>query len=194
MKKMTQRGADTYVHEVGLYMHSGRRHRSAVPCVATPEYGVMLDDCRAEGSDRIFVEGDDVSGLSPWLLLRGLLPIFCLELEPGERVVIKGSELERLCGLDRLNSSGLPTVHCLSPRDSYSITSWARQGPWWLDPLAIRSAVDGHGVTGLSDGCGLVDRVSSAGRSPGGDATLARATGRHRNASIPRSRSGRCGR
>jgi hypothetical protein len=33
----------------------------------------------------VFLEGDAVDGLGPWLLLRELTPIFCFELGPGER-------------------------------------------------------------------------------------------------------------
>ncbi|HEY0015722.1 MAG TPA: ATP-binding protein [Longimicrobium sp.] len=37
-------------------------------------------ECRAA-----FVEGEPAPGLGPWLLLRGLVPVFRLELAPGER-------------------------------------------------------------------------------------------------------------
>ncbi len=33
----------------------------------------------------LFIETDKTSGLGPWLVLRRLLPVFCLELGPGER-------------------------------------------------------------------------------------------------------------
>jgi hypothetical protein len=32
-----------------------------------------------------FVDTDKVAGLGPWVLLRGLLPVFCCELAPGDR-------------------------------------------------------------------------------------------------------------
>lgn len=40
---------------------------------------------RALGRRPLFLEGERVSGLAPWLLLRGLLPVYRLELGPGER-------------------------------------------------------------------------------------------------------------
>lgn len=40
------------------------------------------------GRRAVFIETEKTSGLGPWLLLRGLLPIFRCELGPGERKVI----------------------------------------------------------------------------------------------------------
>jgi len=39
--------------------------------------------CRA-----LFIETEKWSGLGPWLLMRGLLPVFCFELSPGERKIL----------------------------------------------------------------------------------------------------------
>ncbi|MGI0486545.1 ATP-binding protein [Pantanalinema rosaneae CENA516] len=36
----------------------------------------------------LFIETDLIPGLSPWLLLRRLLPVFCLDLAPGERKIL----------------------------------------------------------------------------------------------------------
>jgi hypothetical protein len=33
----------------------------------------------------VFIETDELSGLSPWVIARWLLPVFCFELAPGER-------------------------------------------------------------------------------------------------------------
>jgi hypothetical protein len=33
----------------------------------------------------VFIEGDRLAGLAPWLFLRRLLPVFCFDLGPGER-------------------------------------------------------------------------------------------------------------
>jgi hypothetical protein len=33
----------------------------------------------------LFIETDKTAGLGPWVLLRGLLPVFCFDLAPGER-------------------------------------------------------------------------------------------------------------
>lgn len=40
-------------------------------------------DCRP-----LFIETEKTTGLSPWLILRRLLPVFCLELAPGERKIL----------------------------------------------------------------------------------------------------------
>ena len=42
----------------------------------------------AAGRRPLFVEGEVTAGLGPWLLARGLIPVFCLELGPGERRVL----------------------------------------------------------------------------------------------------------
>jgi hypothetical protein len=51
----------------------------------------------------VFIEADGVMGLAPWLLLRGLLPVFCFDLAPGERKLLPALPLYRgpvlaLCG------------------------------------------------------------------------------------------------
>jgi hypothetical protein len=38
----------------------------------------------------VFIETDKVGGFGPWLMLRGLLPVFCQELAPGERRRLPG--------------------------------------------------------------------------------------------------------
>jgi hypothetical protein len=57
-------------------------------------------DCRP-----LFVETEETGGLSPWLILRRLLPVFCLELGPGERKALPTLPCYRgpvlaLCGPD----------------------------------------------------------------------------------------------
>ena len=41
-----------------------------------------------QGCRALFIETEKWSGLGPWLLMRGLLPVFCFELGPGERKVL----------------------------------------------------------------------------------------------------------
>lgn len=36
----------------------------------------------------LFIDTDKWNGLGPWLLMRGLLPVFCFELGPGERKIL----------------------------------------------------------------------------------------------------------
>jgi hypothetical protein len=38
----------------------------------------------------LFIETDKIAGLGPWLLLRRLLPVFCVQLGPGERKALPG--------------------------------------------------------------------------------------------------------
>lgn len=57
------------------------------------------------GCRPLFIETEKTTGLSPWLRLRHLLPVFCLTLAPGERRVIPALPLYRgpvlaLCGPD----------------------------------------------------------------------------------------------
>jgi hypothetical protein len=42
----------------------------------------------ADGRRAAFVETDRITGMGPWLLARGLMPVFCLDLGPGERRTI----------------------------------------------------------------------------------------------------------
>jgi hypothetical protein len=39
----------------------------------------------AAGARAAFIETDHITGLGPWLLARGLMPVFCLDVAPGER-------------------------------------------------------------------------------------------------------------
>jgi hypothetical protein len=53
----------------------------------------------------VFIEGDAVTGLAPWLVLRQLIPVFCFDLAPGERKPLPAIPFYRgpmllLCGLD----------------------------------------------------------------------------------------------
>ena len=53
----------------------------------------------------LFIETDQVGGLSPWLILRELLPVFCVEMAPGEHKLIPSLPLYDgptlvLCGSD----------------------------------------------------------------------------------------------
>lgn len=53
----------------------------------------------------VFIETDDITGLSPWLISRWLLPVFCFELAPGERKVLPPlpyyqGPILALCGMD----------------------------------------------------------------------------------------------
>jgi hypothetical protein len=62
----------------------------------------------------LFIETEKIAGLGPWLMLRGLLPVFCLDLAPGERRTLpvvpcyRGPVLA-MCGPDgSVEASGRP--------------------------------------------------------------------------------------
>jgi hypothetical protein len=57
------------------------------------------------GMRPVFIETDDTTGLSPWLMLRWLLPVFCYDLAPGERKILPllphyHGPMLVLCGID----------------------------------------------------------------------------------------------
>jgi ATPase family protein associated with various cellular activities (AAA)/winged helix domain-containing protein len=60
---------------------------------------------RAAGRRPLFIETDKTAGLAPWLTLRDLLPVFCLDIAPGEHKVVPVIPLYRgpslvVCGPD----------------------------------------------------------------------------------------------
>jgi hypothetical protein len=57
------------------------------------------------GRRALFIETDKTGGLGPWLILRELLPVFCLDLAPGERKTLPSltyyqGPVLALCGPD----------------------------------------------------------------------------------------------
>jgi hypothetical protein len=69
----------------------------------------------------LFIETDKTTGLGPWALLRGLLPVFCFDLAPGERKALPAVPCYRgpvlaLCGPDgSIESSGRPAPSWVLP-------------------------------------------------------------------------------
>jgi hypothetical protein len=49
---------------------------------------VAVQIANAMGRRALFIEHDKTSALGPWLLMRQLLPVFCLELGPGDRKLL----------------------------------------------------------------------------------------------------------
>jgi hypothetical protein len=41
--------------------------------------------CEQLGRGPVFLEGEELEGLAPWLMLRNLVPVLCFDLGPGER-------------------------------------------------------------------------------------------------------------
>jgi hypothetical protein len=69
----------------------------------------------------LFIEADRVAGLTPLLRLRGLVPVFCLELGPSERKVLPDIPLHRgavfgICGPDgNVDARGVPSAQWSLP-------------------------------------------------------------------------------
>jgi hypothetical protein len=65
----------------------GEPHRALALRTGSPAEGrsVAVTIAAALSRRPVFIETDKVAGFGPWLLLRGLLPVFCHELAPGER-------------------------------------------------------------------------------------------------------------
>jgi hypothetical protein len=96
--------ADARRHATAL---GGQPHRSLVLRTGSPAEGRAVAAAIASGLDRrpLFIETDKLAGLGPWLLLRRLLPVFCLELTPGDRRMLPAiagyrGPLLAICGPD----------------------------------------------------------------------------------------------
>ncbi len=80
----------------------------------------------------LFIETNHLTGIGPWLLLRQLLPVFCLELAPGERQVLPeipaySGPVVVLCGPDgSIEASGGTALTWSIPTPSPS----ERQALW----------------------------------------------------------------
>jgi hypothetical protein len=75
---------DAARHAAGLRAEAGR---VLVIRTGSPAEGRAAADqvASALGRRAAFIEGEAPAGLGPWLVLRGLVPVFCHELAPGER-------------------------------------------------------------------------------------------------------------
>ena len=76
-------------HAIAL---DGDAHRALALRTGSPAEGRSVAMTIARALDRrpAFIETDKVAGFGPWLRLRGLLPVFCQELAPGERKRLPG--------------------------------------------------------------------------------------------------------
>jgi ATPase family associated with various cellular activities (AAA) len=74
--------ADQHAAALGGDVHRALALRSGSPAEGR---SVALAIARALSKRAAFIETDKVAGFGPWLLLRGMLPVFCIELAPGER-------------------------------------------------------------------------------------------------------------
>ena len=71
-------------HAAGL--GSAARQGLVLRCASQAEGRAVAEAIAAAlGRRPLFIETDRTAGLAPWLILRGLLPVFCFELGPGER-------------------------------------------------------------------------------------------------------------
>lgn len=71
-----------YARSVTAATHQSLLIRSGFLAEAKSAAAVIADamHCRP-----VFIETEKISGLGPWLLLRGLIPVFVVEVAPGER-------------------------------------------------------------------------------------------------------------
>ncbi|HEX8774581.1 MAG TPA: ATP-binding protein [Pyrinomonadaceae bacterium] len=93
-------------HRQARSLLSSDRQALVVRSGSTAEGRTVVEAiARAMGRRALFIETDQTSGLSPLLSLRGLLPVFCFELAPGERKILPALPCYRgpmlgLCGPD----------------------------------------------------------------------------------------------
>ena len=105
-----------------------------------------------------FIDTDKVAGLGPWLTMRGLVPVFCHELAPGERKQLPAppgysGPLLALCGVDGF----VETAHGAAATWTLPLPSRAERGTLW------KAALNGEIETTLADRL-AVDHRHGAGR------------------------------
>jgi len=126
----------------------------------------------------LFIETDKIAGLGPWLLLRGLLPVFCVQLGPGERRVLPNlsgyqGPVVAVCGPD----GAVETAHGAAASWMLPVPSRPERVKLWLSavghpPLAERLAREHRHGTG---------RIAHIGRLAQHHAALAGHAIPHRN-------------
>ena len=127
-----------------------------------------------------FIETDKVSGLGPWLTMRGLLPVCCYELAPGERrrlPVIAGyrGPMLALCGIDGF------------------VETLEGTAATWIVPLPSRSEREALWRSSLDDGTrsGLVEQLARDHRHGSGRVAHLARLARHHAALAGRPSPGR---
>jgi len=123
----------------------GDAHRALALRSGSPAEGrsVALTIASALKKRPAFIETDKVAGFGPWLLLRGLLPVFCQELAPGERRRLPplpgyNGPILVVCGPD--GSIEMPTA---------SVASWTLPIPTQAGRRALwLAALDGEQQSG----------------------------------------------
>ena len=96
--------AEAERHAAGL---GAAPRRSLIVRTGTPAEGRSAAAAIAEalGLRPLFIETDKTAGFGPWCLLRGLLPVFCVDPGPGERKILPAlpgytGPVLALCGPD----------------------------------------------------------------------------------------------
>lgn len=161
--------AEARRHAAGL---AAVAHRALVLRSGSPAEGrsVAAEIAGALGRRPLFIEGDKLSGLGPWIIARGLLPVFCVQLGPGERRCLprlpgySGPSLA-VCGPD----GGIETVHGAAANWTLPVVSRIERAGLWHSALgdralAARLARDHRHGTG---------RIAHLGRLAHHQATLA---------------------
>ena len=126
----------------------------------------------------LFIETDKIAGLGPWLLLRGLLPVFCAQLGPGERKALPSlpgyqGPVVAVCGPD----GAVETAHGAAASWELPVPSQPERATLWLSAvghpaLAERLACEHRHGTG---------RIAHIGRLAQHHAALAGHTIPHRS-------------
>ena len=136
--------AEAQQHATAL---AGDAHRALALRTGSPAEGRSVATTIAGALNRrpVFIETDKVAGFGPWLLLRGLLPVFCQELAPGER-----RRLPNLPGYDG------PVLAVCGPEGSIempqsSAASWTLPIPSQDGRRALWLAALGHQAGSSSD-------------------------------------------
>jgi hypothetical protein len=137
----------------------------------------------AHGHRPVFIDTDRTAGLSPWTMLRGLLPVFCVDLGPGERRQIPFVPCYRgpvvvLCGPDGSVESGA------GPALSWSVPVPPREEREWLWREAIGEAAGRRSGARSSPRLRRYLSRRPAGTSSGGARRTRRAGARRRPARV----------
>ena len=96
--------ADAARHAAAL---TAATHRALVVRTRSMSEGRAVSAAIAAALERLpaFIDTDKIAGLGPWLTMRGLVPVFCHELAPGERKQLAAplgysGPVLGLCGVD----------------------------------------------------------------------------------------------
>lgn len=134
--------AEARRHAVAL---AGERHRTLVLRSGSPAEArsVAAEIAATLESRPLFIETDKLTGLGPWLALRGLVPVFCCQLSPGETRTLpnlpgyRGPVLAT-CGPD----GGVETAHGAAASWILPVPPRAERAALWQAALGQRELAE----------------------------------------------------